>query len=207
MIHDIRDRTSLIALGLGLLAWTAAGCAEGESAENEEMPDAEAAEEMAMAAPEPDAFATADADEDAYLEVDEISLWFDEAGILERWDVDRDSLVSRQEVLAHSFGLWDRDGDHALTEVEWQRGVDQWFPGDAEPIVFADWDDDGDSELDADEFNESFDVSVLGELWIEDLDRAVFKNAYFELYDLNDDGRVSRLEWDAALEFHGVPGS
>lgn len=203
MIHTRNDRTAVLALCLGFFAWTAAGCAEGESAEDRTMTsETEPAE---MAAPEPDVFVQLDTDASEYLTPDELSLWFDTEGILERWDIDRDSIVSKEEVLSHSFGLWDRDGNGVIDETEWKRATEAWYPADAEPIVFADWDDDGDSELDADEFNEAFDLSVLGEIWIGDLDRDVFKNAYFELYDLNDDGQVSEIEWNAALEFHGVP--
>ena len=73
--------------------------------------------------------------------------------------------------------------------------------------MLDDWDGDGDSELDADEFKERFDSSVLGESWrAGTLDERTFKQAYFELYDTDDDGRVSQSEWTTGSAVFGSPG-
>lgn len=53
---------------------------------------------------------------------------------------------------------------------------------------------------------DAFDVSSLGESWAETgLTEETFKSAHFELYDLDDDGRVTHSEWDRAVAFHGTP--
>ena len=143
-----------------------------------------------------DEFSTLDASGDSYLDADEIAEWVDDNGAFRSWDEDADSELDRDEIAGNAFSLWDSNNNGKISQQEWQRGTDLWYPGQAEVRVFSDWDGDGDSELDGDEFREEFDYSALGESWTtEPLNRETFKNAYFELYDLDDDGRVSRAEW------------
>ncbi len=88
------------------------------------------------------------------------------------------------------------DDNGKVSEKEWEDSTELWYPTNADFGVFGDWDNDGDSELDADEVSESFDTSLLGESWsAETLDRETFKTAYFELYDSDNDGKVTRSEW------------
>ncbi len=150
-------------------------------------------------------FSTLDASGDSYLDVDEIAEWVDDKGPFRSWDEDADSELDRDEISGNAFSLWDSDNNGRISEQEWKRGTDLWYPDKVTVRVFGDWDGDGDSELDGDEFKERFDVSALGESWQTDtLGAETFKKAYFELYDVNDDGRVSRAEWTDGSRNFGI---
>ena len=152
------------------------------------------------------AFDTLDANGDSYLDVDEIAESEDDLGVFDAWDVDSDSELDRDEIAGNAFELWDADGNGSVSEVEWKDGTERWYPADVEVTVFGDWDGDGDSELDADEFNENFDVSSLGESWRSDtVSESTFKLGYFELYDEDDDGKVSESEWESGSAVWGTP--
>lgn len=152
-------------------------------------------------------FGTLDTDGDSYLDGDEIAESADTDGVFDAWNADADSELDRDEIAGNAFRLWDRDGDGKISEEEWRAGTELWYPEDADLVVFDDADGDGDSELDADEFQEPFDVSSLGEAWnSETLGKSEFKRAYFSLYDTDDDGRVSRDEWTYGATAIGTPG-
>lgn len=155
-----------------------------------------------------DDFDTLDANGDSSLDEDEIAEWVDEEGVFDQWDSDADSELDEDEIHGNAFALWDSDGDGTITETEWQTGSELFLPADGEVVAMDDLDGDGDSELDADEFAEGFDVSLLGETWSADsLDETAFKQAYFELYDFNDDGQVTSDEFSKGSRFLGVPVS
>jgi Ca2+-binding EF-hand superfamily protein len=151
-------------------------------------------------------FATLDANGDSYLDLDEVSEWADDNGVFSEWDVDADSELDRDEITGNAFELWDADTNGTISEDEWETGADLWYPDGAEPVVFNDLDNDGDSEVDADEFAEHVDLSPVGETWTaESLDAETFKNAYFELYDNDNDGKVSKTEWSSGVAAVGTP--
>lgn len=151
-------------------------------------------------------FDTLDANGDSYLDNDEIRESADVSGTFDAWNADADSELDPDQIAGNAFRLWDRDGNQRLSKEEWETGTELWYPDDAEVIVFDDVDADGDSELDADEFSERFDVSALGEAWTSGtLDENEFKSAYFGLYDTNDDGKVSKAEWAYGPAAFGLP--
>lgn len=151
-------------------------------------------------------FDTLDANGDSYLDADEIAESADAASFFDAWDADADSELDRDEIAGNAFRLWDRDGSEAVTEEEWKTGTDLWYPTKSKVTVFADIDNDGDSELDADEFAERFDLSALGESWQEQTyTRDTFRSAYFELYDRDDDGKVTEDEWTYGASAFGTP--
>lgn len=153
-------------------------------------------------------FDTLDANGDSYLDNDEIAERADATGVLEAWDADADSELDRDEIVGNAFELWDRDGNERISEEEWETATELWYPQDPDFAVFGDVDGDGDSEVDADEFAEGFDISALGEEWTSTpLDVNAFKEAYFSLYDTDEDGRVSAEEWDYGAAAFGTPGS
>ena len=168
--------------------------------------DASSIVDPTAAAPPVTGFDTVDANGDSYLDNDEIRESADAAGAFDAWNADADSELDRDEIAGNAFRLWDRDGNKKVSEKEWQTGTELWYPDDVDPVAFADVDADGDSELDADELSERFDVSALGEGWDSDtLDKSTFKQAYFSLYDTNDDGRVSKDEWNYGAAAFGAP--
>jgi hypothetical protein len=151
-------------------------------------------------------FGTLDANGDSYLDDDEIRESADADSVFDSWNADADSELDRDQIPGNAFRLWDRDGNKKISEEEWRSGTELWYPEDVDVVVFDDADGDGDSELDADEFDERFDVSALGEAWTPPaFDRARFKRAYFSLYDTNDDGRVSKDEWEYGATAFGTP--
>ena len=159
-----------------------------------------------VAAPADD-FATLDLSGDSYLDADEVAEWADDSGTFETWDADSDSELDRDEISGNAFELWDEDGDGTISEDEWKEGTELWYPDAVQHVTYGDWDGDGDSELDADEFSERFDMSALGESWqVETFNEETFKKAYFELYDTDDDGRVSESEWTTGSSAFGLAG-
>ena len=152
-------------------------------------------------------FGTLDANGDSYLDDDEIRESADVSGIFDTWNADADSELDHDQIAGNAFRLWDRDGNERISEEEWRSGTELWYPEDVDVVTFDDADADGDSELDADEVAERFDVSALGEAWTpSSFDESRFKRAYFSLYDTDDDGRVSKKEWDYGATAFAIPG-
>ena len=151
-------------------------------------------------------FGTLDANGDSYLDEDEIAESADVSDVFDTWNADADSELDRDQIAGNAFRLWDRDGNGRISEEEWRSGTELWYPEDVDVVVFDDADADGDSELDVDEVAERFDVSGLGEAWTpSSLGESQFKRAYFSLYDTDDDGRVSKEEWDYGASAFGIP--
>ena len=154
---------------------------------------------------EQEEFSTLDASGDSYLDADEVAEWVDDEGVFTKWDEDVDSELDRDDIAYNAFDLWDADGNGKLTEEEWKEGTDLWYPERATFATYGDWDGDGDSELDRDEFTESFDWSPIGEGWdVQTFDEKTFRTAYFQLYDTDDDGKVSEAEWTAGSAAFGI---
>lgn len=150
-------------------------------------------------------FDTLDANGDSYLDLDELPEYVDR-GLFEAWDADADSEVDRDEIVGNAFELFDDDADGVVTQEEWETNAPRWLPTGTAIKPLVDVDADGDSELDVDEFSEAFDGDVFGEEWVDvPLDAQRFADAYFELYDLNDDGKVSQAEFDSGQAETGVP--
>ncbi len=181
------------ALALAALLTLAVGaCGDGDSdSENVTADDAD--------------FPTLDASGDSYLDADEVAEWVDNSGTFDRWDADSDSELDRDEIAGNAFNLWDTNDDKKLSQKEWESGTDLWYPDNVQHVSYGDWDGDGDSEVDADEFSEKFDFSQLGEAWhVDSFNEETFKKAYFELYDFDDDGRVSEDEWTRGTSAFGI---
>lgn len=150
-------------------------------------------------------FSTRDRNGDSFLDLDEVAEWKDRDGVFTKWDADADSELDRDEIAGNAFSLWDADRNGKISEAEWKQGTDLWYPKGVDYRVYGDWDRDGDSELDVDEFKERFDLSALGESWNpRSIHKQTFKQAYFELYDTNDDGKVSTSEWTEGSRLFGT---
>ncbi len=189
-------RNSIAAAGLSL-ALALSGCGD-------ESDDPAAAPPTAPTSDQ-DQFSTLDANGDSYLDVDEVAEWKDREGVFTKWDADVDSELDRDEIAGNAFSLWDADRNGKISQDEWKQGTDLWYPRGVDFRVYGDWDRDGDSELDVDEFKERFDFSALGESWkARSVDKQTFKKAYFELYDSDDDGKVSASEWTQGSRIFGI---
>jgi Ca2+-binding EF-hand superfamily protein len=150
-------------------------------------------------------FPSLDADGDSALDRDEIPELADRSAF-EEWDADADSEVDRDEIAGNAFALWDANSNGAIDVSEWESGAELFFPDTAQVVPLEDVDGDGDSELDEDEFGEQLDYTALGETWSDGvLDEERFKQAYFELYDRDDDGTVDEQEWRRAVARLGAP--
>lgn len=151
-------------------------------------------------------FDTLDANGDSYLDADEIAETADDIGAFDEWDEDSDSELDPDEITGNTFELWDADRNGKIGKDEWELSANLWYPTETDVVVYNDVDMDGDSKIDADEFAERFDFSVLGESWtVDTFDQTTFKNAYFELYDADEDGKVSESEWTSGLGVFGTP--
>jgi len=103
------------------------------------------------------------------------------------WDADDNEYVDDQE-LSDAFDQneyylnWDSDSDGTLTEEEWRSGVDTYYPEYTEDDygTFNAWDRNNDATLDNDEWMEG-----TFELWDEDQDGLINVDEYSTVY--NDD--------------------
>ena len=189
-------RTSMVIAGLAL-GLVLSGC--GDDSEDP------VTAPTTVAPADNNQFSTLDRNGDSYLDVDEVAEWKDRDGVFTKWDADVDSELDRDEIAGNAFSLWDANRNGKISQDEWRQGTDLWYPRGVDFRVYGDWDDDGDSELDADEFKERFDYSALGESWkARSLDKETFKKGYFELYDTDDDGKVSASEWTQGSRIFGI---
>ena len=153
-----------------------------------------------------DDFETLDVDGDSYLDPDEVAEWRDADRAFASWDADADSELDRDEIDGNVFQLYDEDGDGTVSETEWVSAAESLYPEEEELAVFSDVDEDGDAAVDADELAEGADLSPLGSAWTAStLDEHEFRDAYFELYDVDDDGRVSETEFRDGSSRFGAP--
>ena len=151
-------------------------------------------------------FGTLDENGDSYLDTDEVAEGLDRTGIFEDWDEDADSELDADEIAGNAFEHWDADRSGSISMEEWESAARRWYPDGSHVEVFNDYDGDGDSELDADEFSERFDTSILGESWqTSSVDEDRFASGYFELYDTNDDGKVDEGEFTSGSAVWGTP--
>lgn len=194
----MRSKTAAVAVALAVSLGSSA-CADDDG------PDVAAEEPTTTVAGDLTEFDTLDASGDSYLDADEVAEWVDDAGLFAAWDIDSDSELDRDEITGNAFELWDADDNGTVSEQEWEDGVELWYP-DVAPVVFSDLDNDGDSEIDVDEFSERIDLSPAGESWTADsFDEETFRAAYFELYDSDNDGRVTEIEWSGGAAVFGTP--
>ena len=184
----------MILLALG---FTACGDDEPDVADDPVVEESGAGQEEVLE------FQSLDVNNDSYLDIEEIPD-AEQRDAFSGWDTDRNAVIEADEVYGTAFMFWDIDKNGRISEAEWRENAEVWY---ARPVgeAFSDWDGDGDSELDADEFAERFDFSAVGESWRDALNEQTFKNAYFELYDADNDGRVSELEWQRGKAVWGTP--
>ncbi len=191
----------VIAVGLAAAMLFLGACDEEPEPEDEITGDNAVSEDVDPAR----GFGTFDANGDSYLDSDELAEWADDEGTFNDWDADTDSELDPDEITANAFEIWDTDANDSITEEEWENSAQLWYPNETDVIVFNDVDEDGDSEVDVDEFAERFDYSVIGETWTRDtFDEDTFENAYFELFDMDNDGRVSETEWNDGVAMLGT---
>lgn len=150
-------------------------------------------------------FETLDANDDSYLDADELAEWVDDEGIFTRWDVDGDSELDADNINESIYAIWDLDDDEVVSEAEWRTGTTYLYPDDIDPGAFGEWDLDGDSELDADEVVEGLDVTNWNEEWYTDADPVVgyddFLDRFYTLWDLDDDGLLDTLEYHGGAAY------
>jgi Ca2+-binding EF-hand superfamily protein len=180
-----------------VLALAVSGCGDGD--------DEQAGGEGLAGTTAVDAFSTLDGNGDSYLDADEIAEWVDDEGVFTQWDEDADSEIDEDEISGNAFELWDGDANGTISESEWTSATERWYPEARRPRVFRDWDNDRDSELDRDEVAEHLDLSPLGESWTAaPFAKEEFGRAYFEIYDIDDDGRLTRSEFVQGTSTFGV---
>lgn len=178
-----------------------AACAGREP--DTEMGQTDSVEAEPTAAPP---FARYDADGDRYLVETEWPLWWGDARIITSWDTDPEAGLSPSELARAALHLWDENGDGAVDESEWRQGTTRWFGDGEEDATFADQDRDGSGSLDADEIGRAFETEGLFGNVDQDGDGVVddqeLSDWFFDVVDVNGDGRIDATEWDWGVE-HG----
>jgi len=175
------------------------GACEPEANEYDEleMDDAPVAEEMAG---EDVAYAQWDTDGNRMLSREEFGPWYADRRVFTDWDADDEEGLNRDEFAGGLVGEWDEDDSDRLNETEWSTGAQRVF-GDTEYGAFADWDADGDSELDANEVAEGFETHGLYDRVDGDRDALIddeeLADWFFDLFDANDDDELDTTEWES----------
>jgi len=152
-------------------------------------------EELTDAGGVPQGLGEYDRNEDRGLDREEFGEWSRSRSATAGTGLDRDRF-SQRVVL-----IWDSDDDDLVDEDEWREGLNALY-GDGDHGVWADWDGDGDSELDANEVAEALETKNLYDR--VDLDRDALiddeelADWFFDVIDLNDDDVVDTTEWDSA---------
>jgi hypothetical protein len=140
-----------------------------------------------------------DADGSDFLDREEVSAWWDDVQADLAWDADTEEGLSREEFVEGVRGAWDLDDDGRVTEEEWRDASDDVW-GD-EAGAFADWDGDGDSELDANEVSEGLETRGLYDVVDKDRDALVddeeLADWFYDVFDLDDDAEIDQTEWES----------
>lgn len=197
--HSIRH--SIRHGNLGFLAVPVlliAACGPGES--GDATLDADGAEAPPIQRPTtaPD-FAEWDGDGDLTLDSAEFGAWAEDEGPFDGWfEDDTLNVAAMQEDVLSSL---DVSGEGQVDQNDWEaasEGLRRLFGGE-HPGDFAEWDADGNGELDADEFRQAAQARGLGERVDIDGDGRVSRQDlhgyYFGLLDETGDGRIDRAEW------------
>lgn len=201
----MRRTRSTVALALvaGLAMF---GCADGYDDEAE-LDEADVGPETEMAEVEY-GFAEWDADQNRYLDENEWTTW-DADQDRSAWNTDGEDGLSADEFGVVTVTVWDRDDDDLVSEDEWNEGTERWFGDDVDYGAWADWDLDGDSELDANEVREGFETNNLYDRVDRDADLIIddeeLADWFFDIFDWNDDDQIDTTEWDWG-EQHGYTG-
>lgn len=145
-------------------------------------------------------FSQWDSDQDTYLVREEWDAWWADNDISGDFDTDGTDGLGQEEWANTTYSFWDADDDDRITEEEWTQGTERWFGADAEYGAWADWDLDGDSELDANEVAEGFEREGLYDRVDRDADAVIddeeLADWFFDVFDFDDDDRIDTTEWD-----------
>lgn len=179
------------------LAVIAAACAPDADDEAFDDDAAPVAEEQA----EPVAYADWDADQDEFLNENEFDAWWAERRADLDWDLDDEDGLTREEYGEGIFGLWDENDDDRIDESEWRTSSDRVWGAGGPTTVFADWDGDGDSELDLNEVQEGLESEGLYDRIDGDRDALIddeeLADWFFDIFDADDDLRIDTTEWES----------
>lgn len=135
-----------------------------------------------------------DANADGELSVEEFSTGFADTGLYSEWDADGSGSLEVSELREGFYNIHDDNGDGIISEEEWDDGV---FETD-----FQEWDENGDAQLDQEEFTNVFEGTV-GDWDAEgdgNLTENEFSEGVFDTYNLDDDEVLT------ADEFGSLPG-
>lgn len=113
------------------------------------------------------------------------------------WDANRDGILDDNEYRDGLFGLYDRDRSGRLNDDERNTIWDD-KPG----ADIADWDRDGNKEMDREEFRQIFSMKNDFKDWDENgdgkLDKTEYTKRMYRRMDANNDGIISKQEFNNA---------
>lgn len=139
---------------------------------------------------------------DQALDRQEFGSWAQEEESFDDF-VGDDGIVDFEAIQEDLHSALDVDGDGTVGEGDWDAAMQDLF-GDDPFGEWADWDVDGDAELDTEEFRQGAEQHGLQERMDEDDDGSVTQQEvegfFFDLFDANDDESVDMTEWNSGRD-------
>lgn len=154
--------------------------------------------------PDIPAFRDHDDDHDGRLSNEEFGAWVDGDGVHASWVYEAGGDLNRDAVGGRLIRFWDADHDSLVSEAEFTAGLRIWY-GPDDPGVFADWDRDGDHELETEEVVEALEVrGMYGRIDANHdaiVDEGELAAWLFDVIDTSDDQRIDPDEWTRAAGY------
>ena len=118
-----------------------------------------------------------------------------------QWNADNDKVVDRGEFAQGFFRTIDKDGDNALSKEEWQTAQEAYFGSEsmADYQTLDVWDQNGDQQVQAEEFGQVLDQTDYYSEWDEDgsdqLEEAEIADGVFTMWDTDGNGVIEAEEY------------
>ena len=116
--------------------------------------------------------------------------------VYDRWDLDHNASLSRDEMADTWYDLWDGNDDNIVDEQEWTRPSEGWDFDGVDWNTWRDWDVDNDGRLAENEFDTRF--TPIYERWDTDsngVTRDELRDTWWDMFDNNNDNFVDSTEW------------
>jgi hypothetical protein len=137
----------------------------------------------------PSAMSGYDQDASGGLARDEFDQWANEYGWFDRWDLDRDDTLTRNELDRGMYSWWDLDNDGLIEGWEYDEVNAGWYAD--ELGAYDQWDTDANDRITRSEFDARIQKVDAWERWDADqsgsLTEEEFRSGVFETWDRNGD--------------------
>lgn len=146
-----------------------------------------------------------DTDADEFIDNNEFRNAFSTSPYYKQWNTNSDQVVDRGEFAQGFFQTIDEDGNGVLSASEWQNGRDAYF-GDSgmdDYQTLDTWDQDGDEQVQPEEFAQVLEQADYLAEWDEDGDEQLAEDeiadGVFTMWDTDANGVIEAEEyktWD-----------